>query len=490
MRVSISRAFTALAAEDPDRLAVDDGITRLDRRALEDRSNRLAWLLLEAGVTPDAFVTVIGPNSVDTVVATVAAWKAGATPQPLSPRLPPHDRDAVLDLVRPALVLTDQPMARHRSMPLTGCGSGAGDVAVLPDAAARSWKAPTSSGSTGTPKVVVAAASAHVDREGRVAAFVPRHATQLVAGPLHHAAPFVYAMRGLMTGHELVLLSRFDARAWLAAVERHRVTWGMVVPTMMSRVTALGPDRLASADVSSLESVLHIGSACPPHVKRAWIDWLGPDRVVEVYSGTESNGLTMITGREWVERPGSVGRAAGGSSVRVLRPDDTLAGPGEIGRIEFTRPGPATYRYLGRPEPDADAWHGLGDMGHLDGDGYLYLADRADDRIVSGGVDVWPAAIESALEAHPAVRSCVVVGVPDDDLGERVRAVVDVGEHDLAENDLTRWAAERLDPERRPREWVIVREPLRDDTGKVRRARYRGAVDDQAPPSPSPPREP
>lgn len=492
MRVSISRAFTALAAEDPDRLAVDDGVTRLDRRALEDRSNRLAWLLLEAGVTPDAFVTVIGSNSVDTVVATVAAWKAGATPQPLSPRLPPHDRDAVLDLVRPALVLTDQPMARHRSMPLTGCGSGAGDVAVLPDAAARSWKAPTSSGSTGTPKVVVAAASAHVDREGRVAAFVPRHATQLVAGPLHHAAPFVYAMRGLMTGHELVLLPRFDAGAWLAAVERHRVTWGMVVPTMMSRVTALGADRLASADVSSLESVLHIGSACPPHVKRAWIDWLGPDRVVEVYSGTESNGLTMITGREWVERPGSVGRAAGGSSVRVLRPDDTLAGPGEIGRIEFTRPGPATYRYLGRPEPDADAWHGLGDMGHLDDEGYLYLADRVDDRIVSGGVDVWPAAIESTLEAHPAVRSCVVVGVPDDDLVERVRAVVDVGDGDLDETDLGRWAAERLDPERRPREWVIVREPLRDDTGKVRRARWRGAVDDQAPPCPppSPPREP
>ena len=124
MRVSISRAFTELADEDPDRLAVDDGTTRLDRRALEERSNRLAWLLLEAGVTPDAFVTVIGSNRVDTVVATVAAWKAGATPQPLSPRLPPSDRDAVLDLVRPALVLTDQPTARHRSMPSPAAVSG------------------------------------------------------------------------------------------------------------------------------------------------------------------------------------------------------------------------------------------------------------------------------------------------------------------------------------------------------------------------------
>lgn len=481
MWTSISRAMTELAERAPDRLAVDDGSTRLDRRALEERSNRLAWAFLEAGVTTDAFVTVIGSNTVDTVVATVAAWKAGATPQPLSPRLPPRERDALLDLVEPALVVTDVPLPGRRCLPVARCGLGDGPTGLLPDRASRSWKAPTSSGSTGTPKVVVATASAHVDPDGRVAPFVPRGATQLVAGPLHHAAPFVYAMRGLMTGHGLVVLPRFDAGAWLRAVERQRITWGMVVPTMMSRVVALGDDRLARADMSSLASVLHIGAVCPPHVKRAWIDWLGAERVVEVYSGTESNGLTVIDGRGWLERPGSVGRPVSGSSVRVVRSDGAPAGVGEVGRVEFTRPGPATYRYLGRPDPQPDTWHGLGDVGHLDADGYLFLADRADDLIVSGGVNVWPAAVESILDSHPDIRSCVVVGVPDDDLGHRVRAVVDIADHDLDEVSLARWAAEHVDPEQRPREWLLVRQPLRDDTGKVRRSRWRTPIDHHPP---------
>ena len=473
MRTTISRAFTELADRDPDRLAVDDGTTRLTRGALEVRSNRFARALLEAGVTRNAFVTVIGANTVDTVVATVAVWKAGAVPQPLSPRLPARERDAVLALVAPAVVVAPSPGPDGSWLPLAGCGTGNGDASVLPDAAADSWKAPTSSGSTGTPKVVVATASAHVDPDAPVAPFVPHRARQLVAGPLHHAAPFVYAMRGLMTGHELVLAPRFDAADWVATVERRRVTWGMVVPTMMSRIAALGSEHLRSADVSSLQSVLHIGAVCPPHVKRAWIGWLGPDRVVEVYSGTESNGLTMVTGREWTERPGSVGRPVSGTTVRVVDEDGRPIAPGVVGHVQLSRPGPATYRYLGRPEPAADDWHDLGDMGHLDADGYLFLADRADDLIVTGGVNVWPAAVESVLETHPAVRSCVVVGVPDADLGQRVRAVVDVGGEDVDDAALARWAAEHVDPEQRPREWLVVHEVLRDDTGKVRRSRWR-----------------
>jgi bile acid-coenzyme A ligase len=474
MRTTISRAFTELADRDPDRLAVDDGTTRLTRGALEVRTNRSARALLEAGVTRNAFVTVIGANTVDTVVATVAAWKAGAVPQPLSPRLPARDRDAVLALVAPVVVVAPTPVPDRSWLPLAGCGDGDGEASVLPDAAADAWKAPTSSGSTGTPKVVVATASAHVDPDAPVAPFIPQRARQLVAGPLHHAAPFVYAMRGLMTGHELVLAPRFDAADWVATVRRRRVTWGMVVPTMMSRIAALGPEHLRSADVASLHSVLHIGAVCPPHVKRAWIGWLGPDRVVEVYSGTESNGLTMITGREWTERPGSVGRPVSGTTVRVVDDDGAPTAAGVVGHVQLSRPGPATYRYLGRPEPAADDWHDLGDMGHLDADGYLFLADRADDLIVTGGVNVWPAAVESVLETHPAVRSCVVVGVPDADLGQRVRAVVDVGGEDVDDAALARWAAEHVDPEQRPREWLVVHEVLRDDTGKVRRARWRG----------------
>lgn len=475
MRMSISRAFTELADRSPDQLAVRDEQRVLTRSGLEERANALARRYRDAGVRTDDFVTVIGGNTVETVVAIVAAWKAGATPQPLSLRLPDAERRAVLRLVRPAVVVAPRPVDGYRWMPLASAGVQplGVDTAPLDDHAARSWKAPTSSGSTGAPKVVVASAPAHVDPDAHVAAFVPRDATQLVVGPLHHAAPFVYALRGLMTGHRLVLLPRFDAEAWLGAVSEHAVTWGMVVPTMMSRVTALGPDRLAAADTSTLDSVLHIGATCPPHVKGAWIDWLGPERVVEVYSGTESNGLTVIRGDEWLRHPGSVGRAVGGTEVRIVDAVGHAVPAGHEGRIEMTRPGPATYRYLGRDAPQDDTWHSLGDVGHLDDDGYLYVADRDDDRIVSGGVKVWPAAVESVLERHPLVRTCVVVGRPDADLGERVHAVVDVGEHDVSEDVLVAWAAREFDPEARPRSWTVVHEPVRDDTGKVRRGRWR-----------------
>ena len=153
------------------------------------------------------------------------------------------------------------------------------DDAPLPPLAAASWKAPTSSGSTGAPKIVRSTDPARVDPSVPFAPFVPHRAVQLVAGPLFHAAPFVYAMRGLMTGHELVVMPRFDAAEWLRLVEEHRVTWGMLVPSGMQRILDV-PGR-ETVDVGSLASVLHLGARCPEPLKRAWIDWLGPERVDE-----------------------------------------------------------------------------------------------------------------------------------------------------------------------------------------------------------------
>jgi bile acid-coenzyme A ligase len=458
--MSIGRAFAHLADLDPDAVAVRCGDDVLTRRELDVVTNGLARAWVDR-VAPDDLVTVALPNGVDFVLACVAAWKLGATPQPLSPRLGAAERAEVLALARPAL-LVDGPL-----------GTWSPDDAPLPDRAATSWKAPTSSGSTGRPKIVRAAAPAMVDPGARIAPFVPRHAVQLVAGPLFHAAPFVYAMRGLMTGHELVVLPRFDAQAVLDAIGRHRVTWTMLVPTMMHRIWRLGDEARAAADVSSLESVLHMGARCAPWLKRAWIDWLGPDRVTEVYAGTEAQGLTLVTGREWLEHPGTVGRGVSGSRFRVVRPDGTDCAPGEVGEIVMRRDGPPTYAYLGAEPVVRDGWHTLGDAGHLDADGYLYVGDRLDDVIVSGGTKVHPADVEVALESHPAVRSAVAVPRADDDLGQRVHAVVDVAGARVTVAELAAWAADRLDPEKRPRSWDLVDTPLRDDTGKVRRRAFR-----------------
>lgn len=461
----IGRAFAHLAAESPDAVAVRCGDDVLTRRELDLRSNRVAHAWSDR-VGQDDLVTIGLPNGVDFVLACVAVWKLGATPQPLSPRIGAGERAAILELARPALVV-DGPLDL------------ADDASPLPARVASSWKAPTSSGSTGRPKIVRAAAPATVDPDGPVAPFVPRHAVQMVAGPLFHAAPFVYAMRGLMTGHELVLLRPpqaggapgFDAAEALRTIQTHRVTWTMLVPTMMHRIWRL--DDRETYDVSSLESVLHMGARCAPWLKRSWIDWLGPERVVEVYAGTESQGLAMITGAQWLEHPGSVGRGISGSQFRVVRPDGSPCAPGEVGEIVMRRDGPATYSYVGAEPRVRDGWHTLGDAGRLDADGFLYVEDRLDDVIVTGGAKVQPADVEAVLEEHPAVRSSVAVAREDDDLGHRVHAVVDVAEAEVTEGELLAWTRERLDPEKVPRSWSLVRRPLRDDTGKVRRSAHR-----------------
>jgi bile acid-coenzyme A ligase len=452
--LSIGAAFTWWAERDPDGTAVRCDDVVLTRAELDRRADALARAWVAGGLAVDDLVTVSLPNGLDFVVACVAAWKAGATPQPLSPDLPAAERAAVLALARPHLVVDGPlPPPSTRGLP-----------PLDPDLAATCWKAPTSSGTTSGPKLVMAAAPARVDPEGRVAAFLPGRAVQLVAGPLTHAAPFAYAMRGLMTGHELVLMPRFEAGEWLRLVAAHRVTWGMLVPTMMHRIWR-HPARPA-ADLSSLESVLHLGARCAPWLKRDWLGWLGPERVVELYAGTESQGLALIGGVDWLAHPGSVGRAVGGSEFRVVSSSGVVLGPGETGEI-WMRRDRATYSYRGAEPRVRDGWHTQGDRGRLDPGGWLHVADRVDDVITTGGTSVDPADVEEVLDQHPLVRSVLVVGRPDDDLGEIVHAVVEAPDLDLVE--LAAWASSRLSPERRPRTWQRSDRALRDDTGKARR---------------------
>ncbi len=467
--LSIGRCLTELAARDPDRPAVidDDGV--LTRRELDRRSNALARAYAGLGVNAGDMVTVALPNGRGFVLACAAAWKLGATPQPVSARLPRAELEAVIALADPALVVG----ATVGGRTCVGENPGAHDDTALPDAVSAEWKAPTSGGSTGRPKLIVATTPGLFDPDSPAVPYLRPGDVQVVPGPLYHNGPFLYCFRGLLCGQTVVLMRRFDAAGFLQRVQEHGAGFAMVVPTMMQRIWRL-PDR-EGYDLSSLHTVLHLGAPCPAWLKRSWLDWLGPDRVLELYAGTEGTGLTLITGREWLERPGSVGRAALGSSVRVLRPDGTDCAPGEIGEVHL-RPvdGPgSTYRYVGAPPArQVGGWETLGDLGSLDDDGYLYLADRSADLILCGGSNVYPAEVEAALDSHPAVRSSAVIGLPDDDLGERVHALVDATAA-VTPEELRDWVAERLVRYKVPRTVELVSGPLRDDAGKVRRSALR-----------------
>ncbi|HKW91733.1 MAG TPA: AMP-binding protein [Methylomirabilota bacterium] len=466
------------ARSDPDRPAVTCDDVTLSRAALEARTNRLARAYRALGVTPGSLVSIGLPNGIGFFEATVAAWKLGATPQPISSRLPVAERRAIVDLADPALVVGVDPAETpgRATLPVGFEPDPSLSADPLPPAVAPSFKAPTSGGSTGRPKLIVATQPAVWEALADYTTLL-RMATDgvhLVTGPLYHNGPFSSATLALLKGNHLVVMPRFDAERALLLIERHRVDWMYAVPTMMHRIWRLPEALRTRYDLSSLRVVFHMAAPCPPWLKEAWIGWLGGERILELYGGTEAQAITFITGDEWLAHRGSVGRPLVGE-MRVLDADGTELPAGQVGEIWMRRgpDAPPTYRYVGaRAKTRPDNWESLGDMGYMDEEGYLYLSDRETDMILVGGSNVYPAEVEAALDEHPQVASSCVIGLPDEEYGNTVHAIVQATAP-LAAGDLEQFLADRVAKYKRPRTYEFVTTPLRGDDGKVRRSALR-----------------
>ena len=474
-RVSFARRLTDLADADPDRPAVSCGESQLTRLELDGAANALARDLAARGVSGGDMVTVALPNSVDWFVAVAAAWKLGAVPQPVSARLPVRELQAIVDLADPAVVIGGpREAAGDRAWLPEGHSPAGADTSPLPDAVSPAWKAPTSGGSTGRPKLIVSGEPSVLDPDGPVPLRNRPDGCLVMPGPLYHNGPIVWSCQALLWGNHVVVLPRFDAEATLAAIEANGAGVVYLVPTMMKRIWQLPAEVRDRYDLSSLHTVWHLAEPCPPWLKEAWIDWLGPDRIIELYAGTEAQVATVITGTEWLEHRGSVGRPVSGE-VMICDADGVEVPPGSDGEV-WLRSGRdrPTYRYVGaEPRQRDGGWESLGDCGHVDEDGYLYLSDRIQDMILVGGANVYPAEVEAALAEHPAVGSVVVIGLPDDDKGNRVHAIVEADPAEAPAADLLAFAAERLAGYKLPRTVEHVDHVLRDDAGKVRRSELR-----------------
>ena len=465
----VGAAIRWLAERDPGRPAItivpvpgaDVARRTITRVELELHTNRLARTYERMGVKEGDFVTIGLPNSIEFFEACIAAWKLGAIPQPISHRLPEREREEIIELAKPSLVVTS----------VIDADPDASDEPLLPDRTSPSMKAPTSGGSTGRPKIIVAGQPAVTDPEnvGLGGIFGAQlDGTQLVPGPLYHNGPFVFSTGGLFIGQHLVVLPKFDAAATLQLIEEFGADFALLVPTMMTRMLKL-PDR-ERYDLSSLRGILHLAAPCPPHVKEGWIDWIGADKVWELYAGTEAQGVTIISGTEWLQHRGTIGKPAEGT-MKVLDPDGNEVPRGEVGEIWMKPPDLKTYEYIGaEARRNDEGWESLGDMGWMDDDGYLYIADRRTDLILAGGANIYPAEVEAALEEHPAVLSCAVIGVPDEDLGQRVHALVQLSDDTVTDEDLRTFLGERLVRYKVPRTFERIDGPVRDDAGKVRRS--------------------
>lgn len=467
------------AARGGNAVTIDQ--TSLSWEELDLRSTQRAREYARRGVREGSFVTVSLPNCAAFYETSFALWKLGAVPNVVSPKLPAPELASIIDLARPALVIAD-PATAPRGVTVYGPGEQthlAQSSERLTSRVSPYWKAMTSGGSTGRPKIIVDHQPGTYDPAVGMRRQRPG-GTVLNPGPLYHNAPFNGIHQALFIGCHVVDMVKFDAQRALELIERHRVDWVNLVPTMMHRIWRLPDEVRLRFDLSSLTTVWHMASACPQWLKQAWIDWLGAERIYELYGGTERQGSTLLSGTEWLAHRGSVGRVQPGSRLAVLNEQGDPCATGEVGEIYFLPDGGrnATYHYIGSEARAVGEWESLGDLGYLDAQGYLYLVDRRTDLVISGGANIYPAEVEAALEAHPQVLSSAVVGLPDDDLGQRVHAIVQVRgcEDETCNAQVLRdFVDARLVKYKVPRTFEFVQEPLRDDAGKVRRSALRAA---------------
>lgn len=444
---------TQSVAEDRrDDLALADERVSLTWAQLDPVLNRAAHAM-DASVDGRRRVAVFAANAAENVIAYVAGIEAGVSTVPVSYHLTAGELEYILAdsgssvlLVGPETVDTGLEAARRVGVPLVvgwRCEPREGLVAwedwlsAAPDHAPDPALAPLphlhyTSGTTGRPKATRTPVQYWPDA-ATVAEFIaairPKATPSpgLVVGPLYHTGPLGQA-RNVAAGVALVVMGHFDAEAALALIDRHKVAGSVMVPTHFQRFLALPAEVRAKYDVSSMKRLAHTGAACPREVKRAMIDWFGPV-LVEAYGGTEAGSTTFITAPEWLERPGSVGKALWPFTTVIVGPGGAELPPGEEGQIYFRDETGRGIVYEGDPEKTAAAHIApgvftLGEVGYVDAEGYLFITDRVSDMIVSGGVNIYPAEAEQVLLRHPQVADVAVLGVPNAEMGEEVKALV------------------------------------------------------------------
>jgi long-chain acyl-CoA synthetase len=500
------------AETHPDKPAIIMGSTgeTITFAEFEARANRAAHLLRAAGLNRGDHIAVFMENSTRMLEIEGAAERTGLYYTLINTYLAPDEvayivtnsRSRVLfssasrrpvaqaaaakcpDLERILITCPDEPPAGWESYEAAIASYPSDPVADESLGAAMLY----SSGTTGQPKGILRDLPTMAPSEPLpVMEFVRamfgfrEGMTYLNPAPLYHSAPQASVSAALRLGGTTVVMEHFDAQQWLALVERHQVTHCQMVPVMFSRLLRLPEDVRAGYDTSSLECIVHAAAPCPVHVKQAMIDWLGPI-ITEYYGATEAHGFTFCDSAQWLAHPGTVGRPILGELL-ILDDDGQPCPTGVDGTIWFR--GATAFQYFQDPAKTAESRSSdgsassVGDVGHVDADGYLYLTDRRTYMIISGGVNIYPQETENLLSAHPAVLDVAVIGVPNEDLGEEVKAVVQLtdaesGSPELAQ-ELIDYCRDRLAHFKCPRTVDFVAELPRYPTGKLYKRLLRDA---------------
>lgn len=452
-------------------------------RELLHYTDTLASHLNSLGCCTGSRVVVAMPNSVAAVISTLAVWRLGACAFMMSYQLVRQERKILLDQIKPDLVLSAWGDGKYPELNVTdelihSLPPGGGD---LPDHISKPGRATTTGGSTGVPKIILEDAAflfGHDDfvQWSHVTGQTPGQ-VQLVCGSLHHSLFNNSFYISMAMGCTNVLLSRFDEKLAIKAIEKYKVNSMVLVPTMMSRIIRCRD--FDGTDISSVKSVHHAGAACPVWLKKEWIQHFGAETIHEFYSMSEKVGMTHIRGDEWLEHEGSVGRAVGADIV-ILDDNGAPVPTGIVGNVYFIPNSPVAVHYLLKSQRlnERNGAVSVGDMGCVDGEGYLYLVDRRSDMIISGGKNVYAAQVENILLKHPAVRDVVVIGLSDPVWGRHVHAVVEPScpQEEFDVYKFADFAFRRMSSNELPKTMELVSSLPRDESGKIRRS---GMVDER-----------
>ncbi len=458
---------------------------------VDARAARLAGALDQAGVREDDVVALFLRNEPAYLDAMLACRRLGAYHCPINWHFKAgeasfllRDSGAKVLLSRPDL-LAELNSADLSHVQVVSSVDDWRDKAVAwsgPDRQPRG-NMPYTSGTTGRPKGVRRRVATEEERRRatelyRIVLGVEPGMRALLSAPLYHSAPNLYALQALLAGELLVLEPRFDAERTLALIEQHRITNLYLVPTMYVRLLRLPPEVRRRYDLSSVRFVSSTGSPCPPEVKKAMIDWWGPV-ITETYASSETGHVTFVDAGEWARRPGSVGRPLPHTALKILDDDDGRELPaGRIGTIYVRQPAYPDFTYVNdaaaRAALERNGLWAVGDMGYVDEDGYLYIADRKSDMVISGGVNIYPAEIEAVLMTMPGVADCAVFGIPDAEFGEALVAAIQKREgFDLNASQVQLFLRDRISNYKIPQTVTFLDTLPREDSGKIFKRKLR-----------------